>query len=156
VKEETAIGGESRENAAAKRSGYERLDVYQRAMALVPGVQRVITSLPSSERYALASQMRRASRSVPANIAEGYAKRQSHKEFCFYLTIAMGSANEMEVHLTVAGDLGYGEAGECVGLRNEYRILGKQLNRLIATWRSGAPRPNQQRATSNQKSVERS
>lgn len=117
-------------------------------MALVPRVQHVISSLPSGERYALASQMRRASRSVPANIAEGYAKRRSNKEFCSYLTTAMGSANEMEVHLSIAIDLGYGEEGQCVELKSEYGVRGRQLNRLITTWRSGAPIPNQQPATS--------
>ena len=70
--------------------GYERLEVYQRAMALVEEVQSLIKALPSVERYALASQMGRASRSIPANIAEGYAKRKSAKEFRNYLTTRHG------------------------------------------------------------------
>ena len=124
-------------------SGYERLDVYRRAMALLPRVHTLIRSLPAVERYALASQLRRASRSVPTNIAEGYAKRRSSKEFCAYLTTAMASANEMEVHLKIAAELGYIDLDECQRLLSEYNVLGRQLNRLVASWRDGVP------ATSN-------
>ena len=117
-------------------------------MALVPRVQSLIRALPTSERYALASQMRRASRSVPANIAEGYAKRRSAKEFRAYLTTAMGSANEMKVHLAIAQELGY--RSEDDQLTEDYDILGRQLNRLISSWQAGPPEvPNQQQATSN-------
>lgn len=121
----------------ASKSGYERLEVYQRAMALVPRVQSLSRALPTSERYALASQMRRASRSVRANIAEGYAKRRSAKEFRNYLTTAMGSANEMKVHLTIARELGYLDEDE--ELTEQYDILGRQLNRLIGSWQAGPP-----------------
>jgi four helix bundle protein len=131
--------------AESEATGYEKLEVYRRAMALVPKVQNLIRSLPSSERYAMASQIRRASRSVPANIAEGYAKRRSAKEFCAYLTTAMGSANEMQVHLKIASELGYLQDG------NElFDVVGRQLNKLIASWRRGPPEAvNQQQATSN-------
>ena len=124
-------------------SGYERLEVYQRAMTLVPKVEEFIRTLPRVERYGLVNQRGRASRSVPTNIAEGYAKRRSAKEFCAYLTTAMGSANEMEVHLEIAAQLGYLDRGSHRELAGEYSTLGKQLNRLIASWRQGVP------ATSN-------
>lgn len=81
--------------------------------------------------------MRRASRSVRANIAEGYAKRRSAKEFRNYLTTAMGSANEMKVHLTIARELGYLDEDE--ELTEQYDILGRQLNRLIGSWQAGPP-----------------
>ncbi len=79
----------------------------------------------------MASQIRRASRSVPANIAEGYAKRRSAKEFCAYLTTAMGSANEMQVHLKIASELGYLQDSN--KLSDEYDVVGRQLNKLIAS-----------------------
>jgi len=117
-------------------------------MDLVPQVHTLIRKLPSSERYALASQMRRASRSIPANIAEGYAKRRSSKEFCHYLTTAMGSANEMQVHLRIAAELGYLDDGN--RLSGDYDIVGRQLNKLISSWRTGPPEiVNQQQATSD-------
>ena len=133
--------------AESEGTGYQRLEVYRRAMTLVLGVQELVNTLPPAERKALASQMRRASRSVPANIAEGYAKRRSAKEFCAYLTTALGSANEMQVHLRIASDLGYLRDEE---LFEGYDIVGRQLNRLIAAWRDGPPEPlNQRQATSN-------
>ncbi len=128
-------------------NGYERLDVYQRAMALVGDVESLIRMLPSSERYALASQMRRASRSIPANIAEGYAKRKSAKEFRNYLTTAMGSASEMKVHLTIAMQLGYGRDKD--RLIEEYDVVGRQLNKLISSWKAGPPQAVNQRLTTN-------
>jgi len=135
------------------RSGYRRLEVYQVAMALVPDVQGIIATLPDTERFALASQMARACRSVPANIAEGYAKRRSAKEFRAYLTTAMASANEIEVHLTRASKFGYLGEDTCAELIGKYNVLGRQLNRLIASWRDGPPQTNaekdQQQATSN-------
>ena len=134
----------------AGRSGYERLDVYQRAIALLPRVHAVFLMLPDVERYELASQMRRASRSVPTNIAEGYAKRRSSKEFCAYLTTAMGSANEMEVHLKIAAQIGYLDSDVHHQLVGDYSIVGKQLNRLIASWRGSPVTSDQQPATRNQ------
>jgi four helix bundle protein len=117
-------------------------------MTLVSKVHGLIRALPSSERYALANQMTRASRSIPANIAEGYAKRKSAAEFRHYLTTAMGSASEMKVHLTIAQGLGY--RNEDDGLTAEYDILGRQLNKLISSWRIGPPEVlNQQRTTNN-------
>jgi len=64
------------ETEAAPPRSHEDLRAYRLAMDLVVGVQTLVSGLPKEERHALASQMRRASRSVPANIAEGFAKRQ--------------------------------------------------------------------------------
>ena len=117
-------------------------------MKLVPMMQAFVRTLPASERYDLVSQLRRASRSVPANIAEGYAKRRSAKEFTSYLTTAMASANEVEVHLKMAYDLGYMDADQFADLAGAYNILGRQLHRLIASWRQGVPATSdQQQAT---------
>jgi four helix bundle protein len=95
----------------------------------------VVKTLPGHEKYDLAAQMRRASKSVPANIAEGYARRQSTKEFRHYLRMAMASANEMEVHLKIAGELGYLTREQVAEYAKEYNIVGRQLNRLSTTWR---------------------
>ena len=95
--------------AKAIRS-YEDLEVYQRAMALLPQVHRLALSLPDFERYNLADQMRRASKAIPANVAEGYGRKRSAKEFKAYLTTALGSTNEMLVHLQHGSRQRKGEA----------------------------------------------
>jgi four helix bundle protein len=117
-------------------TSYRDLDVYQRAMKALIAVHKMALKFPEYERYALADQVRRASKSVPTNIAEGYGRRKSAKDFKHYLTIALGSANEMMVHLEVARELGYDTPENCDGLIEEYNIIGKMLFRLIESWRS--------------------
>jgi four helix bundle protein len=114
---------------------YEDIEAYQRAMKLVVEMHDLVKRLPSEERYDLGAQIRRGAKSIPANIAEGCAKRSSVKEFKKYLRIAMASANEMEVHLKIAAQLGYLSQAKAEPLVQEYVIVGKQLNRLITVWR---------------------
>jgi four helix bundle protein len=134
------VAGETR-----KPRGYRDLEVYQRSLDALVKVHRLAAKLPGIERFELASQLRRASKSVPVNIAEGYAKRRSSKEFISYLTTALGSANEMEVHLEIAARLGYGEDEARTEIGNEYSVIGRQLVALIRSWQ-----PNHAPATSDQ------
>jgi four helix bundle protein len=82
--------------------GYEDLEVFQRSVRLLRPVHDLVLRFPDYEKYDLANQIRRATKSVPANIAEGYGRRRSVKEFVRHLTIAMSSANEVEVHVRIA------------------------------------------------------
>jgi len=121
---------------------YEDLDVYQRSMDALERVHEVTLGFPDYEKYDLGQQLRRAAKSVPANIAEGYAKKRSPKEFRSFLTNALGSATEVEVHLKIALRLHYIEESLAHELVEEYEIIGKQLYRLIEHWRTfDAPRP---------------
>ena len=119
-----------------KPGGYRDLDVYQRSLDALVAVHKIAAALPDIERYDLAAQLRRASKSIPANIAEGYAKRRSAKEFISFLTTALGSANELEVHAEIAYRLGYIDDSELEGLQREYGIIGRQLAALISSWRN--------------------
>lgn len=118
---------------------YEDLEVYQRAMAQLKPIHQIVLSFPDYERYDLANQLRRAAKSVPANIAEGYAKRRSAKEFRAFLTNALGSSNEVEVHLKIARELEYVSEEAYTTLVDPYRIIGRQLYRLIEHWKSYTP-----------------
>ena len=89
-----------------KTRGYRDLIVWQRAMALVPVVYRLVRKLPKEENWALSDQIRRAAISVPANIAEGQA-RQHKMEFVQYLAIARGSLAELDALLQTASNLEY-------------------------------------------------
>ena len=115
---------------------HEDLEAYQRSMKLLVDVHALSKRLPSEEKYELASQMRRASKSIPANIAEGFGRKTSDKEFKQYMRMAMGSANEMETHLRIAGSLGYVQDPELARLADGYNHIGRQLNRLITNWRT--------------------
>jgi four helix bundle protein len=93
----------------------------------------VIPELPDKEKYDLSDQMRRASKAIPALIAEGYAKKNQLKGFQKYLIDAMGEANEMMVHLCYAKEY----LPKNMRLRSliiEYNIIGKQLYRLQESW----------------------
>lgn len=85
---------------------YRDLRVWQLALDLAPEVYKLAQSLPKHEQYALADQMRRAAISVPANIAEGQARRH-RREFLRYLSIARGSLAELETLLVLAERLEY-------------------------------------------------
>jgi four helix bundle protein len=88
------------------KKDYRDLEVWQLAMNLVVECYRLTTAFPKSELYGLASQLRRAAVSVPANIAEGQA-RQHVKEFVQHLSIAQGSLAEAETHVQIAERLHY-------------------------------------------------
>jgi four helix bundle protein len=91
--------------------------------------------LPEDDRYDLGNQMRRASKSIPADIAEGFGRKTSEKEFKHHMKTAMASASDMETHLELAGRLGYAKRAQLETLRDGYSHVGTQLNRLIANWR---------------------
>ena len=76
------------------------LIVWQKAMDLTDAVYALTGSLPNSELFALSDQMRRAAISIPSNIAEGHG-RQSAKEFRQFLSIAKGSACELETQVYI-------------------------------------------------------
>jgi four helix bundle protein len=82
------------------------LKIWQKSIALVEGCYRVSAKFPVEERFGLTSQIRRASTSVPANIAEGFGRWNS-REFLRFLAIASGSLRELETHLVIACRLGY-------------------------------------------------
>ena len=115
---------------------YRDLEVYQRSLSVLVLVHRILLKFPDYEQRELASQMRRASKSVAMNIVEGYGRKRSDKDFKYFLSIAMGSANEMVVSFEIAKLLGYATEEECDALIGEYEIIGKQLNRLIQSWSS--------------------
>lgn len=85
---------------------YRRLAVWNKAHALTLRVYAATARFPREEIYGLTSQVRRATSSIPANIAEGCG-RNSDRELSRFLLIAMGSANEAEYHLLLAKDLDY-------------------------------------------------
>jgi four helix bundle protein len=80
--------------------------------------------------------MRRAAKSVPANIGEGYALKRSADHFRSRLDIALGSANEMVIHLEVCVAIGYFTQEEVQPLIDEYEIIGKLIYRLAESWRT--------------------
>ena len=89
-------------------ASFEKLEVFQRAYRASLEVHRASLEFPKLEQYALADQLRRASKSICANIAEGFARQKRSKaEFKRFLQMALGSSDEMRVWLRYSLDLGY-------------------------------------------------
>ncbi|HMS59992.1 MAG TPA: four helix bundle protein [Tepidiformaceae bacterium] len=109
---------------------FQELVVWQRAHQLVLDVYRESNALPAEERFGLTSQMRRSAASVPANIAEGSA-RNTDAEMRHFLSIAFGSATELEYHLLLAKDLAYISPATHSHLDTRLAEVKRMLNAFI-------------------------
>jgi four helix bundle protein len=85
---------------------FRNLQVWEKAHQLTLAVYKATAAFPQTELYGLTSQIRRASTSIPANIAEGCG-RDTEAELRRFMHIATGSASELEYHLLLAHDLGF-------------------------------------------------
>ena len=85
----------------AKVETLRELIVWQKTMDLAEQVYRGTEQFPIEERYSLAKQLRRASSSIPANVAEGFG-RHSRGAYRYHVSIAAGSQSELQTHLELA------------------------------------------------------
>ena len=113
---------------------YREMKIYQRSYEIALRIHERTKNFPESERYDLTSQIRRTSKSIPSNIAEGWG-RQSNEEFKRFLRISLGSCNEIQVHLSFCKDLKYISEEEYIRLSKEYNEVGKMLNITIQKWK---------------------
>jgi len=106
---------------------FYELDAWKRARKFRHLIMGCIASFPAEERYELGKQLRRAVRSIQANIAEGHG-RQTFKDEHHFLIIARGSHAECLSHLIEAFDSGYISADEARKLKAEWDSVGQVLN----------------------------
>jgi four helix bundle protein len=114
---------------------YKELSVWQKSVALTTDLYRFTSHFPDTERYGLTSQIRRATTSIAANIAEGWG-RGSRGEYIQFLTVARGSLIELETHLIIAGNLHFLKSDEFDSISKPVNDIEKMLNRLIAVLRT--------------------
>ena len=115
---------------------FEDLDVFKRAYRVSLEVHRISLKFPQIEQYGLADQLRRASKSICANLAEGFGKQsQSSAEFKRYIQIAVGSADEMRVWIRYCFDLGYIEESQWQVWRDDYQEIAMMLQGLAKSWK---------------------
>lgn len=105
---------------------FKDLVVWQRAVQMSLEIYKLTSSFPSSERFGLANQLRRASVSVASNIAEGYGKA-SKGEYVSFLGHARGSNGEVQTQLIIAQGLGFGSAES----RNKAESLSNEVGRML-------------------------
>jgi four helix bundle protein len=121
-----------RKEGAAARS-FEDLEVFQRAYRLALEVHKMSLGFPPVEQRVLGDQVRRASKSICGNIAEGFGKQRNSKlEFKRFLRIATGSADEMRVWARFCLDLGYIDESRWKHWRDEYQAIARMLQSLHA------------------------
>ncbi len=118
-------------------TSFEDLEVFQRAYKISLEIHRLSLEFPKREQYGLGEQLRRASKSICANIAEGFAKQGfSVAEFKRYLSIAVGSSDEMRVWIRYCLDLEYISEDTWKRWRDEYKEISKMLMGLNRSWNS--------------------
>ena len=88
--------------------GFKNLLVWQKAIELTMAVYKLNSPFPAEERFELVNQMRRASVSIPSNIAEGYS-RSGKGEYLQFLSHSRGSCGELETQLVIARGLAFGK-----------------------------------------------
>lgn len=109
--------------------GYQELKVWQIGMQVSVDVYRLTEAFPKSEIYGLTSQIRRASVSIPSNIAEGH-ERDTTKDYLRFLSMARGSLAELETQLLIANRLGYVDLPQIQGLLNALDGLSRMVKNL--------------------------
>ena len=114
---------------------FRNLIVWQEAKALALHVYNQSSTFPREEQFGLTSQVRRASVSVVANIAEGKG-RGTKRDFCHFLLQARGSLYEVETHLEIARDLGLLAEPGAASLLAECDEVARILNGLINSTRT--------------------
>ena len=120
--------------------GHRDLKVYQLAYKLAMDIFKASKSFPKEEKYSLTDQIRRSSRSIAANIAEGFRKRQYPKMFVSKLADADGEAAETQVWLDFARDCEYILPELHAELIKGYEDIGKMLGTMMSMPEKFMPR----------------
>lgn len=120
-----------------KTKTFKELIVWQKSHRLVLEAYKATSGFPKQEIYALTSQIRRASVSVAANIAEGYKKKTKPNKLNF-LNISEGSLEEVKYYLILSKDLEFISEKEFANLEN----LTEEVGRLITGYSSAISRNN--------------
>ena len=113
----------------------EDLDVFNKAYEYSLVIHRISLVFPKIEQYELGSQVRRATKSVAMNIAEGFGKREAVAEFKRYLKMALGSSSEVSIQLRYCKDLGYITIEQYAEYTQVYGDIATMLRKLIHVWK---------------------
>lgn len=119
-----------------KASGFEDLEAWKSARQFRRNISKVAKKFPPHEKDKLTDQITRSSRSISANISEGYG-RYHFKENSHHCRIARGSLTETLDHLIVALDEGYINEPELADLRTQYERCLKLINGYVNYLKSG-------------------
>jgi len=120
--------------------GFKEMDVYQLSYQLALDIFKISKNFPGEEKYLLADQIRRSSRSICANIAEAYRKRRYPRHFISKLSDADGENSETGIWLDFAKDLGYINKEEYINLIHRNMKVGRMLGGMMKHLEKFIPR----------------
>lgn len=118
------------ESESKKIQSFRDLLVWQKGVQLIVHIYQLSMKLPKTKTYGLISQMQRSAVSIPANIAEGHARRHTG-DFIHHLSIAIGSVAELETHLEIATRLGFLSSAETQEAQSQCSEIARMLFGLI-------------------------
>jgi four helix bundle protein len=111
------------------------LNVWNNSINLVTQIYKITKDFPKNEIFGITSQIRRAAVSIPSNIAEG-AARNSKKEFNNFLSIALGSASELETQIIISKNLNYLSIANSESLISQLTTIQKMIMGLMKSIKS--------------------
>ena len=111
---------------------FKDLEIWKLSRLFCSQIYLVTTDFPDNEKFGLTNQLRRASVSIPSNIAEG-CSRSSNKDFSRFLEIAIGSIYEIETQLLIASDLGYVNQSKLDELLYNLNLIIKMTSKFQGT-----------------------
>ena len=111
---------------------FKKLEMWQQSRVFCTEIYAVTSSFPDSERFGLTSQLRRASVSIPSNIAAG-SSRNSNKDLSRFLEIATGSAYEVETQLLIASDIKFITTEKLESLTSKLENIIKMISKFRST-----------------------
>lgn len=118
-------------------TSYRELEVWAKAMDVASATYVMVREMPKQEEYRLTSQLVRAAVSIPANIAEGHA-RSTRKDYAHFVSIARGSAAELETLLLLTARAEFVSESKVSALLQEVERVSRMLNRLHTRLKEGA------------------
>ena len=111
---------------------FKELGIWKKSRVFCSDVYSITSTFPNEEKFGLTNQLRKASVSIPSNIAEG-SSRNSNKDFSRFLEIAIGSAYEVETQLIIASDLGFIDSEKSISLSNQLTEIIKMISKFRST-----------------------
>lgn len=111
---------------------FKELEIWKRCRLFSSLIYKLTSNFPETEKFGLTNQLRRASISLPSNIAEG-SSRSSNKDFARFLQITLGSAYEIETQLLIANDLNFISEKELKSTISELQDIIKMISKFKST-----------------------
>lgn len=108
---------------------FKDLEIWKLSRVFCSTIYEITINFPESEKFGITNQLRRASVSIPSNIAEG-ASRKSNKDFSRFLEIAIGSAYEIETQLLISSDLKFLNDNQLKPLLSNLNIIVKMISKF--------------------------